>query len=266
MTLDPAPKPDSDPHAHLHEMNPTGRFSDRVGDYVKFRPGYPAAAIDAILEGLADPATLRAADIGAGTGISARALADRGAHVLAIEPNADMRRGAQPHPRVRWVEGTAEATGLPDRALDLVLCAQAFHWFRTLEALAEFRRILRPAGRLALMWNKRDRADALTSRYTEAIRAVSGEHPAQTMPFDPTTVHAGGHFRPARVVNFPNRQRLTREGLIGRAMSASYVPKSGPAHEQLIRSLTDAHAAHADAEGAVELKYNTRIYLSEPVP
>src|SRR5690606_36647496 len=110
--------------------------------------GYPPALIDAILGGLDAP--IRAADVGAGTGISARALAQRGVEVVAVEPNAAMRAAAAPHPRVTWREGTADDTGLPDGAVDLVLVAQAFHWFDPPGALREFHRILRPGGRLAI--------------------------------------------------------------------------------------------------------------------
>src|SRR5262245_64002535 len=168
-----------DPAAPLHEMNPTGRFTDRAADYVKYRPGYPGAAIDAILAGLGHPAVLLAADVGAGTGISSRALAERGVRVTAIEPNAAMRGAAEPHPRVEWQDGTAEATGLPGGSMDLVVCAQAFHWVRQDEALREFARVLRQAGRLAILWNERDRSDPLMTAYREAIRAVGGEHPAE---------------------------------------------------------------------------------------
>src|SRR5439155_1443196 len=107
-------------------------------------------------------AKLDAADVGAGTGIASRQLAAHGVRVLAVEPNAEMRAAAIRHPGIEWRAGTAEATGLDSGIVGLVLCAQAFHWFRAQHALAEFSRILRPGGRLALMWNSRDRADPLT--------------------------------------------------------------------------------------------------------
>src|SRR5262245_47354984 len=129
------------------------RFSDRADDYVRYRPGYPAEAISAILDGLGSSEHVRAADVGAGTGISARLLGDRGVHGIAVEPGEEMRRAASSHPRVQWTGGTAEATGLQSASVDLVLCAQSFHWFRPFPALTEFTRILRPGGRLALMWN-----------------------------------------------------------------------------------------------------------------
>jgi ubiquinone/menaquinone biosynthesis C-methylase UbiE len=115
----------------LHTMNPLSRFSDRVADYVKYRPSYPAAAIAIILAGLGNSAQLIAADIGAGTGISSRLLAERGISVIAIEPNTEMRQAAESHKLVEVREGTAEVTNLPDASVDLVTCFQSFHWFNS---------------------------------------------------------------------------------------------------------------------------------------
>ena len=242
-------------------MNPTSRFSDRTADYVRYRPDYPAAAIDAMVRGLVVPIT--AADVGAGTGISARPLAGHGVRVIAVEPNAEMRAAANPDPRIEWREGTAEATGLTDSSVDLVVCAQAFHWFREREALAEFARILRAGGRLALMWNNRDARDPLTRGYIDAIRAVSGEHPAEMRSFDPQVIAASGRFGPARLESFVNAQTLDLEGLIGRATSASYVPKSGDALRDLVHRLGEIFERHRDAQGTVELRYVTHVHLAE---
>jgi SAM-dependent methyltransferase len=247
----------------LHAMNPTGRFSDRASDYRRYRPDYPTAAIDAILRDLGDPARLVAADVGAGTGISSRLLAARAVRVIAVEPNAAMRAAADPHPGVEWRDGTGEATGLPAASVDLVVSAQAFHWFRDAEALAEFHRILRPGGRLALMWNDRDPDDALTRSYGEAIRVASGDHPAELRTFDPSVVAAGGHFAAPRLESFPHCQSVDLAGFIGRATSASYVPRDGSALELLLRTLEALFNRHRDAEGHAALRYVTRVYLSE---
>ena len=247
----------------LHEMNPTGRFSDRAVDYAKFRPSYPAAAIDAVLHGSPRPQTWLAADIGAGTGISSRLLGDRGVRVIAIEPNAAMRAAALPHRWIEWRGGTAEATGLAAESIDLVLSAQAFHWFKPVAAVAELHRILRPHGRLALMWNSRDQRDELTRGYVEAIRAVNGESIVERAPFDRAVIHRHGHFTPARLLTFENQQELGAEGLIGRSISASYVPKHGPAFEQLRQHLLALHDRFRDERGMVRLKYVTKVYISE---
>ena len=251
------------PQTGFGDLNPTGRFSDRAEDYRRYRPDYPTAALNAILEGLGDPAELEAADVGAGTGIASRQLAAHGVRVLAVEPNAEMRAAAIPHPGIEWRAGTAEATGLDSGIVGLVLCAQAFHWFRAQQALAEFSRILRPGGRLALMWNSRDRADPLTRAYVQAIHAVNGEHPVEQMAFEPASIAAGGLFGAPRETLYPHAQTLDREGLMGRATSASYVPRAGEPLARLQALLGVLWERQHDSKGMVVMRYVTKVYLAE---
>lgn len=267
------------PREPLHEMRPTTRFSDRAGDYAKYRPTYPADAIDAILGGLPPAerggvlqAPIVAADVGAGTGISARLLAERGVRVIAIEPNDAMRAAAEPHALIEWRAGTAEATGLDDASVDLVLCAQSYHWFEPAAACREFARILRPGGRLALVWNDGDETDHVARGYYDLVREASdgaGPTSHQSAARDPTFAPP---VDPARVrrLRFRNEQRLDEASLIGRAMSASYVPKTGPRTDRLIEGLRALHARHAGADGRVALVYEVLMYLftrdNEPRP
>ena len=258
-----------DPATPLHERNPTSRFSDRAADYVKYRPTYPGAAIDAILEGLGDPRVLTAADVGAGTGISSRLLAARGVSVMAVEPNCAMRTAGQEQPlpggapRITWIAGAGERTTLDTASVELVLCAQSFHWFEPVFALREFHRILRPRGRAAFMWNVGDMRDDFTRAYREAFTLVSDEHRVQEeWHLDTSIVDKTGLFGPVRLQTFPNSQVLDLPGLLGRALSASYAPKSGPAHEVLSRLLTDLHAKFA-RRGEVMMRYRTDVYLAD---
>lgn len=248
----------------LHQRDSVNRFNDRVADYVRYRPSYPAAAIDAILDGLGDPSGLRAADIGAGTGISARLLGDRGVDVTAVEPGKAMRSAAEPHSRVAWHDGTAESTGLAPDTFDLVVCAQSFHWFDARRALPEFARILRPNGRLVIMWNRRSQTDPFTAGYRQAILDVGGEPESERLPFDPDVI--AGFFSVPTLVRFPNVQRLDREGLRGRARSASYVPKTGAAGERFVELLDALFDRFVDASGHVTLVYDTEVYRAPKVP
>ena len=115
-------------------MDPTTRFSKRAEDYARYRPTYPADAVAAILDGFTKP---RVADLGAGTGISSVLLADAGAHVFAIEPNAAMRASIPSRSDIEVIDGTAETTTLPNRSVDVVSAFQAYHWFEPDRVLAE---------------------------------------------------------------------------------------------------------------------------------
>jgi SAM-dependent methyltransferase len=245
---------------------PTRRFSDRAHDYARFRPDYPAAAVDAMLAGLQRaPGQLAIADVGAGTGILSRLLADRGAHVTAIEPNAAMRDAAEPHPRVRFADGTAEATQLDDGAVDLVTVAQAFHWFDVPRALREFHRVLRPGGRLAILWNHRSRTEPFTLGYRHALQAIDGEAPVDRSTFDPATVTASGLFTAQRTCTFAHAQPLTEAELLGRARSTSTVPREGPQLERLLTLLRELHARHRGADGRATMVYRTDVHLWDRV-
>lgn len=255
----------------LYDQNPTGRFADRASDYAKYRPSYPGEALGAILLGLGRPSRLVAADVGAGTGISSRLLAEHGVRVLAIEPSAAMRAAAAHNERVTFRDGTAEETGLADESVDLVLCAQAFHWFRPREAFAEFARILKPGGRVALMWNDRDDRDECTRRYGELILTASDGHAAARGFAPPDALRDSALFTGYRAQAFSSHQDLDEAGLIGRAASASYVPKSGEKWEALQRGLRAHFAQFAGpatiaAPPTVRLLYRTSVYLAERHP
>lgn len=248
----------------LHTQNPLQRFSNRADDYAKYRPSYPAAAIDQILQDLGQPSSLVAADIGAGTGISSRLVADRGVKVLAVEPNTAMQAAAEPHAQVEFLSGTAENTGLPDQSVDLVFCCQAFHWFEPNVALQEFHRILKPDGRVALMWNDRDRDDELTEQYTEALRKAIDERYLERLDRKASTAESLQHsslFKNYSAYVFVNAHPLDRAGLVGIALSASYVPKTGAKYEQLVLDLQHLYDRWLQ-RGSVALSYRTNLFLA----
>lgn len=240
-----------------------GRFDDRVEDYAGHRPGYPAEIVGDLLRGLGWPSMLVVADIGAGTGIMSRLIADAGPLVVAVEPNAGMRAAAAAHERVVWSDGTAEATGLREGSVDLVVCAQSFHWFERGAALAEFRRVLRTVGRLALVWNEVDTRDPLAAAYRRLVddaatdSAPRRRYAAESDPFWDDTLFEGAAMR-----EYAYEQVVSADGLVGRAMSASYVPKTGPAREALETALRAAHGEHAGAEGSAVLRYQTIVWTA----
>jgi SAM-dependent methyltransferase len=252
---------------HAHDS--TNRFSDRVENYVRYRPGYPRELLAALIEVLAERAGLEAgnavADLGSGTGISAALLLESGARVFAVEPNAAMREAAEARlggePRFRSVDGTAEVTGLPDASVDLVTAAQAFHWFDREPTRREMRRILR-GDRVALFWNSRKTDTTPFLRDYEALLRRFGTDYAE---IDHTRVGSeslapffGGPFE-RRV--FPNRQVFDLDGLRGRLLSSSYVPGPGrPGHDEMLAELRRLFDRHQE-DGRVTFEYDTELYL-----
>jgi len=240
-------------------MNPTTRFGSRAKSYAAFRPSYPPEAIDAALEGLDDPRALTIADVGAGTGIGARLFAQRGAAVIAIEPNPQMRAAAQPHPNVAWRDGTAEQTGLGNASVDAVAACQAFHWFANHGAMREFRRIARR--RAILLQYERDERDRATKAYGDVVRAYATD---DTEALREAALSVFAAFPQARVTHreFPATQRLDRTGLLGRAASSSYLPQTGPAARNLQRDLNALFDRHGRG-GSVELVTVTFVLVAD---
>jgi SAM-dependent methyltransferase len=229
--------------------DPTTRFTGLAETYARNRPTYPDAAIQEIIDrGRLGPESLLV-DIGCGTGIASRQFASRGVPVLGIEPNGDMRARAQAgpvaqvDPRPRYQEGRAEATGLPPGVADVVLAAQAFHWFEPGAAFTEFHRILRPGGWVALLWNERDESDAFTRAYGDVMRTRPDVRQIET-----TRGEAGRPlltcplFRDGVRLSYANRQSVDREGLLGRAFSTSYAPRHPEAAEPFARALEEVFA------------------------
>ena len=161
---------------------------------------------------------------------------DRGAHIIAVEPGDGMRNAAAPHDNVSWVAGRAEATGLRAQAVDAVLCAQSFHWFSPPVVLPELARILKPGGRLGIMWNRRSQTNPLSCRVPSGNPRRGRRNGCERVDFNPGVVAETGFFSPPDRHAFPNVQRLTLEGLIGRARSASYVPKTGEEGRRLLEA------------------------------
>lgn len=239
----------------------TQRFSDRANAYAAYRPLYPDAAIDEVLAELGDPKTLRIADVGAGTGISARLFAERGSQVVAIEPNLAMRAAAVPHRRVEWLEGTAANTGLGDASVDLVTTCQAFHWFATEASMHEFRRVARR--RVALLQYERDERHRFTRAYGDVVR-VHARDDTETMRMRALGVFAAFPAARIRREAFASKHSLDLDGVIGRAASSSYLPNSGPEAVSLRRDLRSVFEQH-ERSGRVEIAMVTFVLIADLV-
>ncbi|MDQ2679733.1 MAG: methyltransferase domain-containing protein [Candidatus Eremiobacteraeota bacterium] len=245
-------------------MKPTQRFSDRALDYVVGRPSYPDEAIDALFEDLGQPSDLTVVDLGAGTGISSRLLVERGARVIAVEPNTAMSDQSETVPNLVWQLATAEDTRLPHASADLVTAFQAFHWFDPIASIAEIARILRPGGRSALVYNERNENDVFTAAYGALVRCYATDETERRRSDGRTMFSASPIWYRLTVREFANRQKLDRAGLHARARSTSYLPKDGPTATALyaaLDALFDSYAA-ADAVTMQMKTIATIAYLS----
>ena len=247
-------------------LQSTARFSDRVDDYVRYRPDYPAALLDWLQREQGVDSGWRVADIGAGTGISSKLFLDAGYRVTAVEPNAPMRSAAehwlQAYAGFDAVGGGADATGLPDASVDLVTVAQAFHWFDEDAARREFARILRPRGLAAIWWNSRRLGGTrFLEGYEALLLAYGTDYTSVAERYaDDARMRAwfGDGFRGA--ARFEHAQRLDFEALRGRLMSSSYAPKAGhPRHEPMLHALRELFDSCAE-NGTVSFDYDTRIF------
>jgi SAM-dependent methyltransferase len=259
----------TNPKTGIEGFNPTTRFSDRVEDYKRCRPAYPAPLFDFLARecGL-DPQSV-IADIGSGTGIFTGPLLSRVGTVYAIEPNEAMRRQAERDhggmPGFRSVAGTAETTQLKDASVDVVVAAQAFHWFDPAPARREFIRILRRPGWVALIWNDRTTTgtqfaaefEELLVRFCPDYSLVNHRNVSRERIeafFAPSEVH----FQ-----SFKNHQDLDFGGLQGRLLSASYCPKPPhPNYEPMMAKLRRIYDA-GQREGAVRIEYDTITYFGQ---
>jgi SAM-dependent methyltransferase len=247
----------------------TERFSNRVEDYARYRPGYPPAAIRLLEErcGLSPQAVV--ADVGSGTGILTELLLRTGAQVFAVEPNDPMRAAAEAalhdFPRFVSVRGSAEDTALEAASVDLLVAGQAFHWFDVARARAEALRVVRPGGWGALLWNERPpQATPFLADYEALLHEHAPEYARITASrADEAHMRAflGGGMQ---VATFPNQQILDFEGLKGRLMSSSYAPEPGqPQHEPMIAGLRTVFTRHAAQDGRVVFPYRTLVYYGQ---
>jgi SAM-dependent methyltransferase len=233
-------------------MIPEERFTATADAYQKWRPGYPDAYvrwIQRLVKGR------RCIDLGSGTGILSRQLAAAGFAVTGVEPNQAMRAAAvAAGGGPIYVDGHAEATGLPDGSADLVVAGQAFHWFDLDRALAEVNRILDPSGIASAVWNLRE-LQGFSAAYDAILMRFSEEYPRVPRP-DPTIAKLRPRITGEVEGAFANHQDLDLEGVLGRAWSSSYVTHGVHDRAGFDAALTEAFHRHAVA-GRVTMRYRT---------
>ncbi len=248
-------------------QDPTKRFSCRVSDYAKYRPAYPAAILELLTTACDFSSRTVVADIASGTGLLTRLFLDHGCRVFGIEPNLEMRLEGERQlagcPRFSSTDGAAEATTLPSGSVDIITVAQAFHWFDRAASAAEFRRILRPDGWVALIWNeRRKQSSAFLRAYEDLLLRFGTDY--RDVDHSRIDLEAIRKFFQSPTVGartFENRQVLNYAGLEGRLLSSSYTPGvHHPQRSPMLAALKTIFDRHNDA-GSVTIEYDTIVYI-----
>jgi SAM-dependent methyltransferase len=246
----------------------TERFSDRVDNYIRYRPGYPAGIFDFLREKVNFGQEVIIADIGSGTGISAEMFLRHGNKVYAVEPNKEMREAANrllcSYDKYIGVNGTSEATTLPDHSVDLVVAAQAFHWFDRDAFNRECHRIGREGAHCLLVWNER----RVSSDFEKAYEDLLLQYATDYLTIDHRNIKPDdiNHFFAPHMVmstTLHNEQLFDYDGVKGRLLSSSYAPNEGePNFEPMI-----AHLRHIfdlyQSDGRVGFSYDCKLFLGE---
>jgi SAM-dependent methyltransferase len=246
------------------------RFSSRVADYVKFRPGYPAAILDLLRDecGLRAEESCLIADVGSGTGFLAELFLKQGNRVFGVEPNLEMRLAGEEFLRdfanFTSVAGAAEATTLADDSVNIVTAGQAFHWFEPAATRREFVRILKPGGWLVLVWNHRRRDtpfardyEAMLHRYSMDYGRVRASYPEanQVKDFFGSLACAERHLSYTQLFDWG--------GLAGRLNSSSYAPTEDQAnYAPMMVELRRIFDAYQEGE-RLPMEYETKIYFGQ---
>ena len=247
-------------------IDPTKRFSNRVENYRKYRPRYPQAVVDLLANECDLTSDSIIADAGSGTGILSELFLKNGNRVFGIEPNDAMRAAGEQllaeYSAFTSIDGLAEATTMPGNSVDFVVAGQAFHWFNRDQARAEFARILKRNGWVALIWNERRlESTPFLRSYERLLLRYGTDYPVvrhENIYDDIAMLFTPGQYQ-LRI--FENHQVFDFEGVKGRLLSASYVP--APGHKNFAAMLDELRAVF-DAQqesGAVTFEYDTRVYF-----
>jgi ubiquinone/menaquinone biosynthesis C-methylase UbiE len=239
-----------------------------VDNYVRYRPAYPTAVVDTLIDKCCLDKNSVVADVGAGTGIFTQHLLDKHLQVVAIEPNQEMRQAAEKmlsgYAGFTSTDGSAEETNLADHSVDLIVAAQAFHWFRNNESQSEFARILKPSGWVALVWNQRKIQQPFQQDYDALLRQYAPEYSAanhMNIPDDAIAKFLAGEDY--QTFCFENVQVLDKDGFLGRMQSSSYTPAIGtPGYPILLATAERLFASHA-VQGRISFEYDTRLYIGK---
>lgn len=238
-----------------------------MSDYVKYRPTYPVQVLEILTKNTGLRPDFFIADVGSGTGISAELFLKNGNTVIGVEPNDSMRTAAENYLKkysgFKSVKGTSEKTGLAESSVDMIVAAQAFHWFDPLLAKNEFRRILRGNGKVVLLWNDRKLTGTPFLEAYENLLLKFGTDYKKVRHNNIQSSNLESFLRKVESFEVSNNQVFDYAGLLGRLSSSSYVPaKSDPKFHEMEKGLKNLFDRY-NQNGYVTMEYTTQIFLNE---
>ncbi|REJ79111.1 MAG: class I SAM-dependent methyltransferase [Acidobacteria bacterium] len=246
-------------------MKTSDRFSNRVENYIKYRPRYPETMLEVFRQDMRLKPSSVVADIGCGPGQSSQPFLEYGCRVFGVEPNKLMRRAAEDllseYRRFSATDGNAHETGLEESSIDVVIAAQAFHWFSDDRTVEEFGRILKPKGYAALIWNERKLDETPFLRDYESLLLEYGTDYESVRHDVISVAELKGMFgRDVRVATYQNVQTFDFEGVKGRLLSSSYTPaEDDPSFEPMLSKLRSVFAEHNE-NGRIQILYDTNVF------
>lgn len=233
------------------------RFSETVRNYDQYRPSYPPQLIDWIINTSKIKPSDTVVDLGCGTGIATRLFAAKGFTTIGIDPNEDMLADAVKHGgNASYQKGDAQNSGLQSSSVDLIISAQAFHWFDIQKTMVELKRILKPSGCCCAFWNVRKK-NPFVKEYESLVEKYSGDY--QKTPKASETINAIKNFsmiKSAKEAQFYNSQEFDLAGLTGRAYSTSYITSGVTDHDGFKKALADLFDKYQSG-GIVTVPYKT---------
>lgn len=245
----------------------TQRFSNRVADYLRYRPGYPSGVRDVLRAECGLKSGHAIADIGSGTGFLSEVFLKNGNRVFGVEPNDAMRHAGEEYlasyDSFVSIKGSAESTTLEDASVNFVTAGQAFHWFDQNSARAEFSRILKPDGWVAIIWNERLTDTTPFLRAYESLLREFGTDYATVKESYPGEQHMRDFFgvNPYNWHDLPNFQEFDFDGIAGRLRSSSFIPApDAPSHAPMMAELEKIFAEY-NQDGHLRLEYTTHVYF-----
>jgi SAM-dependent methyltransferase len=248
-------------------LDPTKRFSNRVENYLKYRPSYPPEIIDLLESECGLTAESVVADIGSGTGFLTEMFLKHGNEVFGVEPNAEMRAAGErvlaKYPKFSSVNAAAESTTLADHAVDFVVAGQAFHWFDRDRARPEFLRILKPDGFVMLIWNGFRIECRVVAEYQDVFQRYGTDYQEAVREITDEEIEAFYEPGKCRKKSLYNEQVFDFEGLKGRLLSMSYAPE--PNHKDfrpMLESLKEVFDRN-QKNNQVVIEYDTVIYYGQ---